>query len=219
MVSHERKAIFIHIPKTGGTSIEQLIWPVEQGRSEADLWMGFKDKFHNKHQTGGLQHLLATQVRQELGSAVFDSYFKFCIVRDPWSKAISQFKYMKRRPDLMSFVGMLEGDCFKRYLSLIQRKEHVQWMPQYRFIFDDNGENLVDYIGRFESLECEAKRVLAVLNVPFVGLPHLNKGGQVSALEQDAEARELVAHIYRKDIVCFNYQQSPELSKASGTSY
>jgi hypothetical protein len=34
MVSHERKAIFIHIPKTGGTSIEQLIWSVEQGRSE-----------------------------------------------------------------------------------------------------------------------------------------------------------------------------------------
>jgi hypothetical protein len=53
MVSYERKAIFIHIPKGGGTSIEQLIWPIEQGRSEADLWMGFKDKYHNKYQTVG----------------------------------------------------------------------------------------------------------------------------------------------------------------------
>jgi hypothetical protein len=34
MVSYERKAIFIHIPKTGGTSIEQLISPVEQGGPE-----------------------------------------------------------------------------------------------------------------------------------------------------------------------------------------
>lgn len=205
MVSHKYKAIFIHVPKTGGSSIEQIIWPVERGRAESDLWMGFKDRFRNKYQTGGLQHLLATQVRQELGQTIFDSYFKFCIVRDPWSKAVSQFNYMKTRPDLMGFIGMLEGDCFKRYLSLIQKREHVQWLPQYRFVFDDNGENLVDYIGRFESLECEARHALAVLNIPFVGFPHLNKGAQISVFERDSEARDIVAHIYRQDYTCFSY--------------
>lgn len=94
MVSHELRTIFIHIPKTGGSSIEQLIWPIQDGRTEVDLWMGFKDRYSNKYQTGGLQHLLALQVRQELGLEVFEQYFKFAVVRNPWDKAVSQYRYM-----------------------------------------------------------------------------------------------------------------------------
>ena len=70
MISHEKKCIFIHIPKCGGTSVEDVIWPKEQGRTEDDLWMGFVSRFENKYQTGGLQHLLACQVREEVGSCL-----------------------------------------------------------------------------------------------------------------------------------------------------
>lgn len=66
MISHTRRCIFVHIPKTGGTSVENLIWPMP--RTANDLWMGFRDNYHNKYQTGGLQHLLATQIRSEVGS-------------------------------------------------------------------------------------------------------------------------------------------------------
>ena len=61
-----------------------MIWPSPELRSVDDLWMGFVDKYHNKYQTGGLQHLLAKQIRTEVGSVTFDSYFSFSIVRNPW---------------------------------------------------------------------------------------------------------------------------------------
>src|SRR5579862_2264802 len=61
MISDALRCIFVHIPKTGGSSIEDVLWPEE--RSPEDLWMGFVDDYHNKYQTGGLQHLLARQIR------------------------------------------------------------------------------------------------------------------------------------------------------------
>lgn len=208
MVSHEWKTIFIHIPKTGGSSIEQIIWPMEKGRSEAELWMGFKDAYHNEYQTGGLQHLLAEQVRHVLGDQVFYDYFKFSIVRNPWDKALSQYNYMAKRPDLMGFIGMNDKDCFKRYLERIQLKEHVQWMPQHRFIMSESGDFLVDYIGRFEAFSCAVQAVTRRIGLPCSDIPHLNAGDASGIRFLDKESCEFIAELYKEDISIFGYSLS-----------
>jgi len=206
MVSHELKAIFIHIPKTGGgSSIEEMIWPMEKGRSETQLWMGFKDAYHNEFQTGGLQHLRAEQVRHVLGDEVFSSYFKFSIVRNPWDKALSQYRYMASRPDLMNFIGMHEGDCFKRYLERIQTKEHVQWMPQHKFLLNAAGDVLVDYIGRFEVFEQAVKEATRRIGLSCDQVPHVNASHSVGTDVLDQESHEQVAELYKEDIALFGY--------------
>lgn len=204
MISHRYRAIFVHIPKTGGTSVEEVLWP--RPRSQADLWMGFTSRFANKYQTGGLQHLFARHIRQEVGRDAFTTYFKFSFVRNPWDKAISQFFSMQRRDDLREFIGMKPGDCFKTYLERIAKKQHVQWEPQHRFLLDDNGELLVDRVGRFEHFERDLRAVLARLGVEVAAVPHRNRTSHGPYQEYyDPESVGMVEEMYAEDIARFGY--------------
>lgn len=178
--------------------------------------MGFVSEYHNKYQTGGMQHLLARHIRTEVGEAVFDAYFKFAFVRNPWDKAVSQYAYMKKRPDLRTFLGMEEDDSFKRYLELTKLRKHVQWEAQWMFLFDDDGKQLVDYIGRFEHLAEDAAKVFDILGIQ-AEVPHLNVSGR-SAMETyyDSESAAMVAEMYRADIDLFGYgRYAPKLSSST----
>lgn len=209
MISEKYNCIFVHIPRTGGTSIEEVIWPDMEKRTVADLWMGFIDMYHNKYQTGGLQHLLASQIRQEIGEAMFNQSYRFTVVRNPWDKAVSQYSLMKYRKVLRDFIGMQENDDFKTYLSLIQRREHVQWMPQYRFFLDENGEQLVHFIGRFENFNADVTTILDQLGIRVDAIPHsdMNKTSRGSFREYyDDESMETVREIYRQDIELLGYE-------------
>ena len=209
MISHDKKCIFIHIPKCGGTSVEDVIWPKGKGRTEEDLWMGFVNRFENKYQTGGLQHLLAWQVREEVGADIFSAYYKFAFVRNPWDRSISQFAYMQQRPDLMDYLGMTPKTEFKSYLELIRRKEHVQWMPQVRFLRDHDGSVLVDRIGRLEAFNEDCAKIFAALGLTLDQLPgHVNRSKRQAFQEyySDDEAIETVADIFSEDICFLGYK-------------
>ena len=206
MICHKRKCIFVHIPKCGGTRIKRLLWQRPEDRTEENLWMGFVDEYHNKYQTGGLQHLKARQIFIEVGAEIFQSYFKFSIVRNPWDKAVSQYSYMKNRPDLQRFIGMKRTDDFKRYLELTTRKRHVQWEPQYKFLYDDDGKLLVDFVGRFESYEEDVPYLLSRLDLPKTPLLHEKKGQRSDYREYyDAATEIMIATLYRDDIELFGY--------------
>lgn len=205
MISHKHKCIFVHVPKNGGSSIEDIIWPGD--RRESDLWMGFISKYENKYQTGGLQHLYASQIENEVGKHVFEEYYKFSFVRNPWDKAVSQFSYMQKRDDLREYVGMKKNDSFKKYLELIQKKSHVQWSPQYKFITNKDNQFMVNFVGRFENFEQDALSVMGRLGVSVSAVPHLNKSEhQHYSRYYDEESVEMVRFIYREDVELFGYE-------------
>ena len=209
MISYELKCIFIHIPKCGGSSIERALWPRPEDRNEANLYWGFISKYHNKYQTGGLQHLLASQVREEGGAEIFERFYKFAFVRNPWDRIVSQFVYMQQRPDLMDYIGMSLRTEFKTYLELIQKKEHVQWMPQHKFLLDENGTLLVDQIGRLESFKADFSSILASLKLDkSMQIQHANRTDRKPIVEyySSSEAVDMVAEIYAEDIKLLGYR-------------
>ena len=65
LISHRDKFIFIHIYKSGGTSITETF----------DTF--FTDLIKYKHET-------ALEIRDIIGKKKFNSYYKFAIVRNPW---------------------------------------------------------------------------------------------------------------------------------------
>jgi hypothetical protein len=205
MISHELRCIFVHVPKTGGTSIEDVIWPA--ARTEEDLWMGFVSKRGNKYQTGGLQHLLARQIRQEVGEEIFGDYFKFAVVRNPWDRAVSQFCYTRLRTDLHHLIGMTAETSFSAYLTLIEGHEHVQWHPQFDFLHDSNGAILVDFVARFERLEQDARSIFSRLGLEAGTLPHTNASDRRPYREYfDASSRRRIERLYGQDIEAFGYE-------------
>lgn len=205
MISHRHKCIFIHIPKTGGSSINPLLWPGK--RTEADLWMGFVDRFRNKYQTGGLQHLLARYVREEVGSEVFASYFKFAFVRNPFDRLVSQYAYLSQRADLREYLQVPEGTPFRDYVRIVEDSDHVQVKPQIEFTHDVDGTQLVDFIGRFERYEEGFNHVMTVLGLPDLQLPHNNQSVRERDYRQyyDDETAEIVAVRYAADLAAFGY--------------
>lgn len=75
MICHRNKLIFVHLPKCAGTSIE----------------VGFTGESWSQGQYLHEQHLTAAEARDAYGGAVFDSYFKFTIVRNPWDLLIAYY--------------------------------------------------------------------------------------------------------------------------------
>ena len=157
---------------------------------------------------------MARHIREEVGQKIFEEYYKFAFVRNPYDRCVSQYVYMKGRRDLREFIGLDANDSFNRYLSLIQKKEHVQWIPQYKFIYDDNGRLLVDFVGKLENFREDVYKVLdainyrrKVLGVNTAMIPHLNKGKRRQYWRYyDDEDREMVEALYGKDLEIFGYR-------------
>ena len=74
IISAEKKYIFIHIPKNAGTSIEASLTGAEQWKDEE-------------------KHMTAWECKTKYGEQVWHEYFSFCVVRNPWDRLLSQYKF------------------------------------------------------------------------------------------------------------------------------
>ncbi|MEM8562150.1 MAG: sulfotransferase family 2 domain-containing protein [Pseudomonadota bacterium] len=208
MISEKYNCIFVHIPKTGGSSIENMIWDWEE-RTAGILWGGFITEYFNKYQAGGLQHLLATQIRHEIGEDRYSRAFTFSMVRNPFDRIVSQFFYMSKREDLRTYISMQADDCFQRYLDLITKRKHVQWERQHRFVHDHHGNCLVDRVMRFEDFDREVSKLMEALKIPFTHIRHDNQSTQNKQGIYDKASYEQVADMFREDFELLDYAIVP----------
>ena len=102
LISHKYQFIFIKTRKTAGTSIEVDLSRV-MGESDVVTEIKPPEKGHmarNFHIDGVkfYNHMPAREVRKLIGRRIFDSYFKFCIEREPVDKCISWYSMLKNSP-------------------------------------------------------------------------------------------------------------------------
>jgi hypothetical protein len=184
ILSHKYKFIFIKTAKTAGTSIEVFlsrycgpediltpITPAIEGHQPRN-YEGFinpipellerPDKFFSALQHSIIsrekfyRHMPASEARKRVPGEVWNSYFKFCVERNPWDKVLSHYHMHAAR----------EGGS----LSLDEYLARGRFPINYFRYTDRAGTRvIVDRILRYENLMAELGEIFSQLNIPFDG--------------------------------------------------
>ena len=190
MINHKHKFIFIHIPRTGGTSIEQQF-------------------SHDVGVSGdGTKHWNLDQYKEALSNEQFDNYFKFTFIRNPWDIVIS--KYMDRGwysspiQGRGGEIGYYSGQKLSYFLNHYQPARH-EYGDSF---FDYFNPKQIDFVGRFEDrdegLNFISKKIGINLNPQTKSRSNSDKKHYTEYY--DDETRQMVAERYAQDIELFGYE-------------
>lgn len=224
MISEKYKCIFVHIPKAAGQSVENYFLSLHGLTWEKRALLLLR---HNPNPELGPERLAHLKASEYSGCGyvtydTFDSYFKFSFVRNPWDRLVSEFNYrgFDKKYSFKEFV--LRGLPNKDLYSDVYR--HI--IPQHQFLYDDAGNQLVDFVGRFENLQSDFDFVCSKLGIADTRLPHVNSSGQKGEIKgklkslfskqnlikrpyssyYDEETLESVNKMYATDIKIFGYE-------------
>lgn len=221
IISSKKRFIFIHIPKTAGTSItaslikygdlkfrmayyflitRRVIWII-------NIIFKLSDK-GNKWFVGFHKHDTAVDVQSKLGKSAFGSLFKFAFVREPYSYMSSLYHYIQKSRDHKYYkeANRLNFDDFT--LFYINRKPKLQ----YDYVYDEKGVLMVDFIGKLENINDDLRKICLKLNLDFsdLKLQRLNqsKNTKIKKLAiQKQLTLETFNHYYEKDFEAFSYNK------------
>jgi hypothetical protein len=169
---------FIHIKKNGGTSVYKFL-----RKNEIKLLIGLDTNFLST------KHYTAKHFTNE------DS-FKICIVRNPFTRLVSFYNWIKRNQRYtFSF------DAFINQKFNIGRAKGA-WNLQCEYMLDQNNNLLIDKIFKFETMQNELKNYFKI-NAKF---PHLNKSTHDNHLDYYTNGtKEIVKKHFAKDFELLGY--------------
>lgn len=204
ILSHENRFIFIHIHKAAGTSITRALLPHSADAVGGILRRLKKTPSAEKPPPTPLPpNITANELRQKMGAERFDTYFSFAFVRNPWDWTVSEYEYIRRSPDHAEHA---------RVTGLASFADFVRWhctegrVLQESFVCDDDGRQLVDFVGRYERLRADFEHVCERIGIEAT-LPHLNSSPHRPYPDYYVpETRDLVARAFAADISRFAYQ-------------
>jgi hypothetical protein len=224
VVSHEHKFIFVKTTKTAGTSIEialsrycgplDIITPISPedevmrleagGRVPQNYTLPLRcydvSDWNRLFRTGKRRqfrnHNPASVIRQGLGESLWNSYYKFCVERDPFDKAISRYSWSTRppRPPLRDYlVQAPEAHLSNWHIYTIENTVAVDFVVRYERLRED--------------LEAVARRIglPGSLELPRAKGGHREERAHYSQILDDASRRRLET-VCAREIEAFGYQ-------------
>lgn len=186
MISNKYQCIFIHIPRTGGTSIENVLRdrliPVAWGSS------------HEK-------------IKKYKNFAQFNNYFKFAIVRNPFDRLVSIFTYQSKGGN-----GGAKDIARSKKIGTDFKKFCFDFMPNSGFnsqqfdYLNIHDKVAVDFVGRFEKLNDDFKKIANRLRLKYP-LPHVRKSKHKPYRDYyDKETKQFIGNFFKKDLKYFKYK-------------
>ena len=185
--------IFIHIPKAAGTTVAESVLGGRAG------------------------HFTALEVKDYLGLEEFNSLYSFSISREPLSRLVSAYQYVKNGGGEHGGVRKeiyFQGPEFRSFDSFVQewlvfeelRNTNLLFKPQHLFVCDKQGDILVKELGKYEDLK-SFQDVLSLQLTRDIRFKELNRT-KSSIFKFDniaASTKTLVLDLYSRDYELFKY--------------
>lgn len=187
-ISHPKKFIFVHVHRTGGTTVTNLLKNLLGDRMEIISEHGNARTYEGK--------LLAE----------FQDYFRFGFTRNPWMRMLSWYSLIHRN-DLKTLSE--ERRRLEEFIELDLASDFTTGEFHYNSIdYFSNGESeiLVDSIFHFENFKTAISEITRELGLPDIQIPLINET-QIKNYQEfyTDKCRDLIARKCAKDIEYFGY--------------
>jgi hypothetical protein len=200
----EKDILFIHIPKTGGTNIEDNLKKKitqtlcdQTTPNKNNLLPGPYDRVSPQH----LDYSTIYKFREKLNVS-FDNIKVFSVVRNPYNRIISDLLWGNHIKSIYT-ADMVYDVIKNQYLYKNDVDNHN--LPQYTFVTDEKGE-LIENIRIFKTEELNDKNdeINKYLGVDINIIKKQNDNEYQKFLNK--KSIDLINEFYKKDFELFNYE-------------
>ncbi|PCK07513.1 MAG: sulfotransferase [Alteromonadaceae bacterium] len=214
LLSHKHNFLFVHIAKTGGTSVRAALSGYRWGhRYSLPMFICNKLSHLTGHHIGSKfpRHCKVIAAKEMLPDDYFAQLFKFVFVRNPWDLQVSSFHHIKReRPHVMGGYDTFESFLKWKFDPERPYQYHIDTSLelQSQYLVDLDGKVIVDFIGRYESLQADFDQACDKIGVPRIALPHKRHAKDRGGFGEyyTDETAELVANHFKRDIELLSYR-------------
>ncbi|MEY4769208.1 MAG: hypothetical protein RL637_1847 [Pseudomonadota bacterium] len=215
LISHRYQIIFVHIQRTGGNSIRQLL-------NQAD-----PDVIQQLPLNSGInrfKHCYISDIHSAIDEDIFNRYTKFSIVRNPFDRLFSWYSMFKHRTiakseiaggvartvDLGNAVEMAVEpylESFEQFVSMPNQGLLQRFYINQSDYLTINNQIAVDVILRFEQLEKDFQLFMQCLHYDLT-LPMVNQSIRDMDYQKaySIATQQLVTHRFHRDLTYFGYQ-------------
>lgn len=200
IISYQHKFIFVAIPKTASHSFRVALRP-HLGSNDWEQCHLLVEKAFPVENIARLKHghISCTQIQPCLIPGIWNQYFKFCTVRNPYDRFISHCHFIHREDKNMQHnaLPVMKG---------IIENPTPAFQPQHHYVVNNDGAILVDHVAKFEDLQEHFNQICKHIDLPEIPLEHINPAERPPYQECfDQELLEMVQDLYAKDFVLFDY--------------
>ncbi|NUH65842.1 sulfotransferase family 2 domain-containing protein [Sulfitobacter sp. S0837] len=207
IISPGRRYVFVHIPKTGGTS---LALALERRAMKDDLMLGDTPKaLKRRRRLQGVQaagrlwkHSTLADVDGLVSGEDLDGLFCFTLVRNPWDRVASYYRWLRGQSFAHPAVELAKQADFAGFLRHPQTQASLRAWRARRYMQDAAGRERSDLYIRLEHFAEDAAPLFDHLGFELA-LPRVN--ASQGAVAYTPELHDIVAAVCAEDIARFGY--------------
>lgn len=208
LISLKWNFLFVHVPKTAGSSLHNLLAPHAQkkNRTLPRRIISHLPLYEDPSKAYFRVHTKALDFQKKISPETFARLHKFAAVRNPYDQMVSYFRFMQRNTGSKQYAEA-QNWCFADAVSYFERKNRRKPINQTSWLIGNNGECLVDRIMFFENIANDVSELRSFLGLDTMGdFPHYNATSRGHYRDYyDDKLKRRVERLYEADFDYFGY--------------